>query len=398
MNRIVIVILTLIFVSGCASTQNKNQQGAVAQIDDSLATLPDKTFQPKSYNGFCKKVVNELSNSNVDYLITHLEMEDLLSLEEIRAIIREAFSSFSADPKQSEALVVQIVNLFKQRYLEAIKTNLTSEVNFYYINVDDEKRCVIHSEFDDYGFSMFELGLDLKEGKYRVVDFYDYMMSSRASVDLPHYLGELYNEKSEDGVFDLNNTPMLLYTRAVNSGDADAAWKYLNQTPKKYLEFSSYYNHFLQLLIKTDEQKYNEVLGLYNKNIPLERQGLVAYDYHVLEKDIDSALLLIKGVEEKTASDPLFDLLRALAYRDVGKKKEFLAHIKRAIEYGSEYDDAYWVLVEFFVGEKRFEDAVLVLDVLKQKVGYEFERKHFKNDDLYKELYRSEAFNRWIDS
>ncbi len=67
-----------------------------------------------------------------------------------------------------------------------------------------------------------------------------------------------------------------------------------------------------------------------------------------------------------------------------------------AVRLGSQYEESYWILFNFFSDEKLYSDAVITLMILEDTFGYSFERNAFENQEQFSDFIVSDEFNQWI--
>jgi len=144
----------------------------------------------------------------------------------------------------------------------------------------------------------------------------------------------------------------------------------------------------------TEYQKQLANLEKYYGDDPTTSFTLI--DYHFLKQDFAKAVKAVNVLQKNLGNDGALESLIASIYFESGDLDIAKKHARKAIDIESDFEDAYWVLVNTTNAAKSYDETVAVLDMLQQNFGYQFTVEDFTVEPVYTELVASKAFNDWI--
>lgn len=289
--------------------------------------------------------------------------------------------------------------------------NLVSETTRWDVVRFDDKsnrlRCLLRSGFTHAGVMIFELYLMDASDQTYVVNWFDHIKGTLASdsirtmaLDYKRVFdgldrGELttYSEEYQ-GILKLNQ-----FLTAAKNKDAVGALNYYDLLPRRYKNSPIYASRAVDIATTLGESSHRKYLENFVRRFSeRDEYKLRSYDYYLLNKEYDNAILAVDGAIERIGGDPALHLMRAFANREKGDIKAFYANCWEALDADASFEETYWVLLETLAQEKRFEDSVLVLSIMRKAFNYSFTKDGFSSDPKYAELAKSKVFAEWINN
>ncbi|MEJ2405208.1 MAG: hypothetical protein P8171_13100 [Candidatus Thiodiazotropha sp.] len=146
-----------------------------------------------------------------------------------------------------------------------------------------------------------------------------------------------------------------------------------------------------------DNASYMNFLKDIQKNLFYEadRFGLLLLDYYLEYNQYEQAKRLIRQFNDYVGPDAYFDLYLARLEIAQGNNKAFYHYCLQALEHESTYLDPYSFLLDQLVADHHFEDAVLVLSVLKYQFDRVLKEEHCDSSATYRKFCRSTEYLSW---
>ncbi|WNO08899.1 hypothetical protein [Teredinibacter sp. KSP-S5-2] len=335
------------------------------------------------YLTFCDSLANSLSNNETSIISKNLNN---------RIIIRNSL------------LGIDIPQEYKSEYSSAFKSkipeialeleNSIKGMGYWYtLTAQNEKNCYMHSSLTERGLYIIGFRLSNTNNTVEIIDWEDYSSSIKASDSIRSVIKDVtHYEKTYGEVSKFNS-----FSTAINQNNPATAWRIIKSMPEE-IRNNRTYTYRILTLINENHPIYQEVMKTYEKLVSKEDRGLIFYDYYLSKNDLNGALNVVSNIERKTSNDALFELMRASAYLNTGNKKQFLSKMAETIDEGETYEDAYLMLMDFFINEKLYKEATMSMDILEKAHGYEFTRDIFLGQAEYEDFAKSETFNSWYKS
>lgn len=154
----------------------------------------------------------------------------------------------------------------------------------------------------------------------------------------------------------------------------------------------------VQLSGHLSDDEYEKQLGRLEKhygNDPTTSFSLI--DYHFLKKDFAKAVKAVGVMQLNLGNDAALESLVASIYFEAGEIALAKQHAMKAIEIESDFENAYWILVNTTNSTKTYDETVAALEDLQSLFGYEFTAEDFAAEPSYAELTNSKVFNEWLN-
>jgi hypothetical protein len=123
---------------------------------------------------------------------------------------------------------------------------------------------------------------------------------------------------------------------------------------------------------------------------------MLLLDFYMMDRQFDRANRVLREFKRQIGSDPLLEVLFANLELERGNKQAFYGYCLKALEEDAAYLDTYWVLLDQFVVDRNYKDAVLILNVLSNMFQISLQVDAFKADEKYRDFSRSAAFKAWL--
>jgi hypothetical protein len=145
------------------------------------------------------------------------------------------------------------------------------------------------------------------------------------------------------------------------------------------------------------DEEYLKVMNRFQALFPEDPSLLlVSLDYHILKREPDKALAAIDQLDA-IVKDPYLDILRSVVELARGRPEAAEGLATRAIERGEKREDAYTVLLDSLVYQKKYPEAVEIASVLKERFDSEIDVFRQK-EESYQAFMASEAYQKWLES
>lgn len=117
--------------------------------------------------------------------------------------------------------------------------------------------------------------------------------------------------------------------------------------------------------------------------------------YFLGQSNFDSALAYANRLERRVGRDYQLQLLQADILNRLGRHKQADRLLAKMIKHNAKNDAVFYALLILLIDQQRFQEAVLVLDVLKQDFGVLISAETLAGVEGMSALLNSEAFQRW---
>lgn len=272
--------------------------------------------------------------------------------------------------------------------------------------VDGERYlCRVRSGLSGDGVKYVEFDLRPVDGRLRILDWYDLIRKTWVS-DL---FVELFSDIQEIASAHLMALPKMrtsvaqeqkLYADfldAVRNRDSKRALKIYARLPLRLRNKPLYIFIAVNMASKLDDTQYLSFLGdLAGRVGHDDRYGMLLLDFYMADRQFDKTNRVLREFKRQIGSDPLLEVLFANLELERGNKQAFYGYCLEALEEDAAYLDTYWVLLDQFVAERNYRDAVLILNVLSNMFQITLHVDAFESDEKYRDFCRSAVFKAWL--
>ncbi|WP_317930280.1 hypothetical protein [Halioxenophilus sp. WMMB6] len=116
------------------------------------------------------------------------------------------------------------------------------------------------------------------------------------------------------------------------------------------------------------------------------------------EADYQQALAYLEQLTIATGGDYEQQLLKAELLFNLGERKQYDKLLIQLISQQPANEDLFLSVLGLFTVFDRFEEAVLVLDILEKDFSYRFDLDLLRSVDEFQALAESKAFQNWLAS
>jgi len=90
------------------------------------------------------------------------------------------------------------------------------------------------------------------------------------------------------------------------------------------------------------------------------------------------------------------DAIRMMLYEQQGKTREYYRAAANGLDINLGAEVIYWGLLDNFIREGAYADAVLVIDAIAHFLGYEFTQESMASVPEYQAFAQSQDFAMWV--
>ncbi|PTQ90635.1 hypothetical protein [Agitococcus lubricus] len=411
------------------------------------ALSQDKLFSTYSLHDFCLDLVSETNKKNPDFLLSRVAFDQFeqdfidntnVSAKNLQIPSIEQSSTpqsirlntqlkpinpsilgletlpTNADKKESSDLRTNLRELteFKSDFIRAfsrgIKKQLTPSLDrfaptwkktlFTPINEQRAYCAMMGDPFNDNDYISYALLLTLeyKDQRYSISDIQDsnLFLSYRDAYreDVPELFLTFLAEKLETPHYEFD--PLYQFLTALKERNAKHIFQAYEKLPPKQQANKL----FLQMMINAidnDETVYQQVLTQLSTVIPHDTPSYLLVNLYTQRAMFQEALQNLEVIEKTFGYHPSLDIVRLSLSILKQDNPIHLNHLASALKRDDGYDLIYWNLLKQWVKQGRYEDSLIVLDVLKKRFYIDLNDTSFLSSVEYKELFKSKAYKQW---
>ena len=385
-----VLALALILI-GCAAGRNiKTAQQPVSS--------PPSLIDASVGKATCEAIAQDFSEGDLQSIISRVDSSFLtwrvLKLFEKNPLTHEQTESIE---KNLSDQLINMLSLTEERTRWSMLSG----------RVDGERYlCLVRSGLSNEGVKYVEFDLRLVDDRLRILDWYDLIRKARVS-DL---FVELFRDIDEIAFAHLVALPNVrasvaqeqkLYAdflKAARSGDAERVLKIYAKLPSRLQNKPLYIFIALNMASKLDVARYGSFLRDLARRVgDDDRYGMLLLDLYLADRQYEKADRVLRAFKRQIGSDAVLELLLANLERARGNKQAFYGYCLQALEADAAQLDTYWILLDQFVADRNYGDAVLILNVLSSMFQITLDDNALESDEKYQDFFRSAAFKEWME-
>lgn len=364
-----------------------------------LASTNLFAFSEKDYLNFAFDLQESINNKNAELFRKSFDMEAFLG----KALVLSYSSKELTDYKRefSQGLSSSF-NLG-----QSIIDNL-GEVGFYsflkYYTKNDEHHLLFRIYTDGGGINYHDFEVKRVRRAVKIIDCYVFMAGENMSESVRRAYTSAFNDVST-----LDVAPLESVSKAYAIGTQTRKLMQEKEFKKAQMLFNtidsvnrkqkSLQLLHIQLSSALEEEVYvnaiNEYEGLFPNDPSL---NLVSIDGYFFKKNYSAVLDNIKKLEQQLPiKDPLLNLLRANCYYAMQKYDSAAMHFDFLVNDFAGYETFYWSSTESHYLAGHIEQALNVLDLIVEQLGYTkddinllLDESDLVSTELYKQWFRDE--------
>lgn len=144
------------------------------------------------------------------------------------------------------------------------------------------------------------------------------------------------------------------------------------------------------------ENHYPEALALIVSRQPAGLASGYRLDLAYLQQKPAAVPPLLDLLEQAWGYHPGMDVLRLLAYQDIGDTDNVYRTFDRALVKNDGYSLTYWHMMRFLARQQRFAEALLMADILVKRFDYHLESARLAKDESLRDFAKSPLFREWL--
>jgi tetratricopeptide (TPR) repeat protein len=247
---------------------------------------------------------------------------------------------------------------------------------------------------EDGGISYWKVYLQKTKGRVSIIDWLNYSLGDTAS----HAIGDfalqvgtaIKSPESKD------SKAVMAYLDAAQNNDLEKLVGAYDQLPTSLktnaLLMNSYQEAAGQVSEEANKAARSRLAPAYRKK---DTYALLLVDYYIETEDYQKAHHAVDKAVTLLGADAGLDSLHAGISLTAGDYKQTIAYARDGIERERSYLGNYWTLLDALVYTKNYADAVMVLDIIEDGFGYEFDAQLLAEVEGYEMFTRSSQFKGW---
>lgn len=244
------------------------------------------------------------------------------------------------------------------------------------------------------GISYWKVYLQRTNGRISIADWLNYSLGDSAS----HAIGDfslqvgsaIRKPESKEAV------PIKAFLAAAKSDDPNKLISAYKQLPKKLRENALLMYSYIEAASNVSTEAHQAALSMvapmYMKN---DTYILMLADYYQTNKQYEKAHQAINTAATQLGADAGIDSLHAGVSLSAGDYKRTIAYARDGISKEPAYINNYWILMDALVFSKNYADAIMVLGIIEDGFGYEFDAQELAEVEGYETFAKSAQFKDW---
>jgi tetratricopeptide (TPR) repeat protein len=157
----------------------------------------------------------------------------------------------------------------------------------------------------------------------------------------------------------------------------------------------------MELLIKAnmEEEDYLQAMVDYKSLFPEDPSiDLVSLDYLLLQEKFEEGLAAIDRLDERLGGDPYLDIYRGSFYYSLDNYSKATVLFQRFTQNFPDDTDGWDSLINVYIEDKKYAEALGVFDVLIEKygLGKSDMAVFIEEEPTYADFIKSEAYKNWL--
>ena len=328
---------------------------------------------------------------------------------DIDAIFDTAIESKSDKKRYEKTLTNKFKSEFKASFISSLLTNMADEGFARLIKLGNssknQSKALIRIILPSGGAQYLDVTAVSSKGKVKIVDWFDYSMGQTLTTNVTSILDMVvprsgFIGKIRDIADDKGRVARAFKDLAEikRNPDLTKAKKFFSDY-KKYMED----NWILmtvatQLMAVSSDEKFNlEILSFMDKHYADDtRAGFLLFDYYFVTNQFDKVIASLNRYEKEFAVEEGGILnFKVITYYQAGDLASALKTTKRCIAVEPSFEQCYWLGVTVAIELKDFTEAIDILNMIVNDLGYEFSHDNIAADPMYADFVKSKEYANW---
>ncbi|MGD8570074.1 MAG: hypothetical protein PVJ39_18450 [Gammaproteobacteria bacterium] len=390
------IVVFAVLLSACAQQSQNLQQNRNAPP----TSAPEDQSDVAVFNRKIEKSINAGDSSAVF---------DRLDIAKITEAANNELAVIFGRPLLNEQRTARLADRIEESVKGIIKNGGRWDfVRVMQSSADEQNHdCLIRLTTHDGGLSYLKLRLRKTGDDYSISDIYRYNIGMSLTETIVH----LYNytkiidrnvkyqilEKKDDYEKRFKEvwTTVKLFNSAYLNNDYDRVMDHYNNLPAELKGDTLFLVSLIELAGAIDNEKYKEALALMHKYYDGQSMQVYLIDYYFFNGQYDAAKAEIDKLEKLVGPESGLDVLRASMAVYEKDYNTAMAYAKQALQKDADNKSAYDLLYDLFLDLQRYDDVVLILDIMENKFDYSYDRTLFEDEPDYAGFVKSEAYQTW---
>lgn len=400
-------------------------------------------FKAYSLHDFCLDITQEINNKNFDFFLSHIdfssfehsftsntslilhdaiqntqstEYDNQISeinvleqkLSNINQYIKSNDEAIKNNPdtsNQSQDLLgyqFEFVHLLSRQIKEQLATNLAHfspnwrNTRFSPINQHHAYCAIIGDPLaskDFYNYAIL-LTIENKDNHFKIIDFKDSNIFISYKDIYKNHLSEIFElsllEKKNSNNY--QSTPLYKYIYAVKQQSipyAISSYQRLDLEQQKNPLLLQMLLNTIETQTQHDKNEFDIILNAIDTQTP----SYFLLNLHIDKMQIEQARLTLKNLEKAFGYHPIQDFYSSFVDDLANDNKAKLEHLLSSLDMDDGYKLTYWALLKELSIREQFDNAIVVLDILKKR--FNIKTSELSSDKDYKKLLKSKKYTDW---
>ena len=375
------LIVFVLGVSACAS------QSPIANGD----SPQDSSAYQESFQSVCEEMSREFGNPKGSYVrekfnVDHYLDQALLGLKRSKSPYYQSYLKKVMATKQQYAVMDRAYSSMSRPWQIQDMTLSGAKAS-----------CLLFSEFSENGVAIVELELVSHRGEIELVNWYDHVTESNASEQL-RQLSIDVKQLAESGQQNSKAmTDLMAFMASLIQSTPYLVGNAYNALDPAFKAQPSYALSYVAAAAKVGGQVYQTALENLDTRFAQDGEyGLLMLDYRFERGEYDKALAAVDRAEQSVGRNEGLDAIRMMLYEQQGKTREYYRAAANGLDINLGAEVIYWSLLDNFIREGAYADAVLVIDAIAHFLGYEFTQESMASVPEYQAFAQSQDFAMWV--
>lgn len=345
---------------------------------------------PKTFEAMCESIIGDINVGLTERVIKKMDLRGFVdAIWKGRKGISEAEKSAMA--KQLSKELVGVLNSFSQFSDDWDMVRLNEKNN--------RAHCIIRSAVEDDGVSYVDFQLVKKDNKVSIIDWYNHGTAILASeafgavmVDLSKIYKRKDNKTEEDKV-------LLSFLQGLKQNEYQQVASAYSKLAPKYKDSYVYALRYLEMVKLHQPKELEGKTDQFIKQFGETRYyGMFLVDHYYEQKKFRKVIAQLDKALTRIGDDNWLFILKAISAEELKDNKLYYQSMLDSLNAKASRDTPYWMLLQHFAKQGKYNDALLPLNVLKKAFSYQFTANTLADKEKFGSMGASEVYQNWLEA
>lgn len=315
---------------------------------------------------------------------------------------------FDEESKQRSFLSGFVPSLQKTPFTKKVFAAAEAEqLSYVYLGTNTKDQPILRMDYDSGGHEYIKLILrKTTKGALRIVDFgfaSTGALSSTGTANATKYLikpSESILKRLLGGI-DPDQDLISKFKKIAEyrvKGDYEKGYEIIDSFPKELKNQKELILTSINFASGFDDSLYRQKLSTFAELYGDDpAHAFMLIDHYYFQQDWNSAIDAVKVSKKEWADDAALNVILIQLQLETGSVDEAVTTAEYARTLEPESEMVYWSSFSAYLSAKKFDNAVEMLDILKETFYYDFTSEEFLQAPENYELVQSKAFKDWAN-